>query len=84
MPDVLTKEQEKQCKNAVRKYLNDSSAELQVDADMKQIQLCFRFLKQAVLLQQKQKLKAKETNENRKGILQCEEIRKEREERIGT
>lgn len=83
MPDALTKEQEKQCKNAVRKFLNDSSMELHVEPDMRQIQLCFRFLKQAVLIQQKQKLKAKELSENRKELLQCEHAKKEKEEKIG-
>lgn len=82
MSEPLTEEQEKQCKNAVRKFLNDSSMELHVDADMRQVQLCFKFLKQAVLLQQKQKLKAREISENRKETLRCEQLQ-EREEIIG-
>lgn len=82
--EPLSKEEEKYCKNAVKNFLNNDSFELQVDYDIRKIQMYFKLMKQAVLLQQKQKLKAKEKENclNQSALTAYEKALREKDEKI--
>lgn len=51
--EKLSKEEERQCKASVKKFLKGDCGELNIGCDMRKIQLCFHLLKQSAL-QQKQ------------------------------
>lgn len=58
--EKLSKEEEKQCKSAVRRFLRGDCSELNVGCDMRKIQLCFNLLKHSV--QQQKRTVEKENN----------------------
>lgn len=82
--EPLSKEEEKYCKNSVKSFLNSDNFELQIDYDIRKIQMYFKLMKQAVLLQQKQKLKAKEKENcvHQSALTAYEKALREKDEKI--
>lgn len=75
--EKLSKDEEKQCKSLVKKFLRGDCSELNVGCDMRKIHLCFNFLKHSVTVQQQKQTVNKE---NQTSIY--EELLRQKDEEI--